>query len=400
VSVPEPERRAFLVSSSTYRSRSITDVDTVAASGRELARLLRESELWASVDHIEDPFDPREVMEPFTRATRAGRAEDTLLFYFTGHADNPRRHDYSPVLLALNGSEPEEDWSYLSLYDVYRTMRRSSAGNKVMILDCCNCGPAGALAGPSTTPSEFAPAGEPEPKLSIPDWFTAEENEHTYVLKAVGRASATPYAMAEGTAGYTAFSGALIGVLREGVAGAPSPLVIEDVFNAMKNRLKSLHAPAPELLPRNPSPVVLMKNHSEQAAPAAPLDPRENTLLAGTGPEALLLAWGKGHGLPGVRAESLEPYLAGFVPRAEADSVRRMVHRAHQDDVRHTFEPLISFVCESPRPGLVAQIVGALDRGDCGTCRRAAAAIHETMSRNLPLDKFDAYTRELSHGRR
>lgn len=367
MTLTEPERHAVVIGSAVYDDPGLKTYATVTNSATRLGRLFDASGLWQSCALVLDPSSAADVMLPIREAARRCTHGDTLLVCYIGHAINPPRARYSDILLALRTTEPDEYWSYLSLHHLYDMMRQSRATSKVLILDCCYCGQAEALAG----------AGQAA--LADPVWLSDEAN--TCVLKAVGRGSviqkADPYFEKDPTQPYTAFSGYLISVLENGIEGVRDPLQVRDVYNELRRVVPAsgLH-PEPELLIRNEPWIVLMENRHAEAIAGPPADPSQLARLHAATPEELADGWrGEAVTLSGLPRALIDDYVTDLLPRADAETVRRLVHHLHADIAAGELDTLLPLV-RVATPERVGGAVHALRGHGCGDCQAFAGQVH------------------------
>jgi Caspase domain len=200
----------------------------------------------------------------------AQEATDTFLVYFTGHGLHGRGPNGPELFLALPHTNPDlaPEFTALPFTAIRQLFAESSARIKVLILDCCY--------------SSLA-LGKP---LSGP--WPAEEA--LLAMRGVFMlASSGPYEpsfMLPG-ASFTAYTGALIGVLRDGIPGAGPLLRLADVASHLRGNLRQRGLPEPHHLGTgNASSVALVRNRPAcerttigspaTAAPARPRRPRRS----------------------------------------------------------------------------------------------------------------------------
>ncbi|MFG1915671.1 caspase domain-containing protein [Micromonospora sp. NPDC048898] len=256
--LPDPRRsRAVLIGTGTYRSAELADLPAVRNNVADLAVTLTDPARGAiSPDRctvVTDPADPRGVYRLLRDAAQS--AEDTLLVYFAGHGRTGTRNE---LYLGLADTDPDELRVSALPYDLIRDILvESPAANRIVILDCCFSGRA------------------------VQDMAGSDETilgqvgiEGTYVLTAT---SANAVALAPLGARHTAFTGALLDLLREGVPGGPPLLTFGAVYRQLLHAAASRGIPAPRqrgtgtvdqlALARNPA------NDGDPVAPVAPVAP-------------------------------------------------------------------------------------------------------------------------------
>jgi diguanylate cyclase (GGDEF)-like protein/PAS domain S-box-containing protein len=183
-----------------------------------------------------NPASVREVDEAIFRA--AEEASDTLLLYYAGHGLLDRK---GRLHLALPDSNTRSVHSTAFPYDWVRMgLSASSAQRCIVILDCCFSARAMGLQSSPSTVVELA------------------EAEGTYVFAA---AAENAFALAPPGEAYTAFTGALVGVLSDGIAEAPEFLDLDTVFMGLQSVLRRQGRPDPQCLGRNQiGRTVIVKN--------------------------------------------------------------------------------------------------------------------------------------------
>lgn len=226
--LPVPERsRALFIGVDTFEH-----LEDLPAVGRNLSTLVNlfAEEVWGlGAEHsvqLLNPSSLREVDEAVFRTAEA--ASDTLLVYYAGHGLLDRK---GQLYLAMPGSDERFVHSTALPYDWVRMgLAASSAQRCIVILDCCFSARAMGLQSSPSTMIELA------------------EAEGTYVIAA---AAENAVALAPPGEAYTAFTGALVSVLSDGVADASKLLDLNTVFTALKAILKRQGRPDPQSLERN-----------------------------------------------------------------------------------------------------------------------------------------------------
>ncbi|MBO3749260.1 caspase family protein [Streptosporangiaceae bacterium NEAU-GS5] len=239
IGVPDPAlSRAVLIGTSTYEFPGLNPLPTVAANLRDLAAALCSSDIWGlHPEHCEIVLNPStayEMIAPIARATE--KAKETLLVYYAGHG-LPTRHTGS-LQLALTGTEPERDHTAVPFDYIRAQLLTARARHCIVVLDCCL---AARAFGMNADDSAIALAGQAD--VRDPEGSTA-----TYVLAA---AAETRLAVAPPGETHTAFTGELLGILRDGISGAGTFLTPDAIFQELNVGLLAKGRPLPQCLSRN-----------------------------------------------------------------------------------------------------------------------------------------------------
>ena len=254
--MPLPDRlrsRAVLIGTSSYRDEYLPDLPAVTNNLTDLRAVFTHPDAGAfAAEHctlIENPTDERQVARSL--AEIAATADDVLLIYYAGHGViGAQQHE-----LYLGVATTDLEWpkfSALPFVWVRDALFDSRAKAKVLILDCCFSGRA------------------------IDDFMADKESlvlgqisvSGTYTLTAT---SANTPALAPSEASYsgtryTAFSGELLALLRDGVPGGPAELDLHLLYRQLQTRMSEKRWPKPRqcgtdnvhglALGRNPSYLV------------------------------------------------------------------------------------------------------------------------------------------------
>lgn len=217
---------ALVAGTGTHADGSwLPDIPAVAGTASAVGRALVER-CGLSPNRLRvltDPADPREFLRALTGT--AGRAEDLLLFYYIGHGLVSLGGE---LYLATHGTVDQdiglavEALSYATVREALAACRARSI---MVVLDCCFSGRAGGSFG-----------------TAVADAFELTYVRGSFLLSA---ASATEQALAPPGAPYTAFSGALLDLLREGDPAAPRYLTFEDVYRHLATVMPQRGLPAP-----------------------------------------------------------------------------------------------------------------------------------------------------------
>ncbi len=250
--LPDPQRsRVVLIGTSEYRDAKLPGLPQVGAGLKELARVLADpADGVVLPDHCQVIAD-EENLPLIGRTLRAAarQAEDLLLVYFAGHGlIGGKRHD---LYLALPDSE-WDDPEFNSLeYDKLRgAVLDSPAKTKVIILDCCFSGRAvtDTMAGSAQLLGEI-------------------EVDGSYVLTAAARDQVALVIKGEQ---YTAFTGRLLHLLREGVLGGPELLSIDDVYKELRAQMTAEGLSVPHKRGTATAGLLALARNSAFAAAALP----------------------------------------------------------------------------------------------------------------------------------
>ncbi|GAA2513717.1 hypothetical protein GCM10010201_06930 [Pilimelia columellifera subsp. columellifera] len=230
----DPEiSRAVLIGAARYDR--LPGLPAVAANLDGLAEVLRDPALWGLPDDncrlLLDPTSPRDVDIALSEAAAAVRSGGMLLVYYAGHGLIDI--DSRDLFLGLQDTVPTAVHATAVPYDwVSRNVRRSAAERRLVILDCCYAGRA-EMTGPQSRAIALAD------KARI---------DKSCLLVA---AAATETARAPIGARYTAFSGELIDLMREGLPAGPRLLDVKTIWETLRERLHARQLPQPEVRARN-----------------------------------------------------------------------------------------------------------------------------------------------------
>jgi hypothetical protein len=158
--------------------------------------------------------------------TAASEAEDLLLVYYAGHGLIwGRRHQ---LYLALPDTEWDEPTFSALEYDKLRSaVLNSQAAAKVIILDCC-------FSGRVVGDSMATPGAEIIDQVEI---------EGSYVLASAHRDEVALILPGES---HPAFTGRLLGLLRDGIIDGPEFLTIDELYRRLLLRMKADGLPEPQ----------------------------------------------------------------------------------------------------------------------------------------------------------
>ncbi|GAA0799800.1 caspase family protein [Spirilliplanes yamanashiensis] len=261
--------RAVLIGVSGYRR--MPPLPAVAANLRDLAGLLTDPDVGGLPAEncvvVPDPEDGTGLLVPVHEAARA--ATDLLVVYFAGHG---LLDESGELYLALPDGSRDRLPSAVRFAELRREVVRTAARcrAKLVVLDCCYSGRA--MAG------FMGATGRLADQAAV---------EGAYLMTATAE---TVAALAPVGARHTAFTGALIETLRDGVPGAPAVLDTETVFEAVESRLRARAQPLPQRRSRAAGHrIPVARNRAADAPPEdvpAPLADRPRRI----GPRALAAA--------------------------------------------------------------------------------------------------------------
>ncbi|CAM5742666.1 hypothetical protein SALBM311S_05568 [Streptomyces alboniger] len=224
-SLPDPSAsRAVLIGASTFTDEELNDLPAVREGVSTLYELLT-GPMWHLPERhctkVLDPETPTAVGDAIEDAADA--ATDTLFVYYSGHGilDSKGR-----LYLAVPGSRQDGNRSHLNAVPYHEWVRgpleKCSARRRIVILDCCYS--ARAMDDAQGT-----------------DLAGLAEIDGTFILTAAGR---TEYALSPPGEEYTAFTGALVRLLREGEESAPELLDLSTTAFHIRRRLQADNRPA------------------------------------------------------------------------------------------------------------------------------------------------------------
>ena len=198
-----------------------------------LAKILTDRELWGlAPEHCQVLQDPHTIDSVLAAIhTAASQATEALVVYLAGHGLVGSDSD---VLLALPAGDAGNRHLGVRYTDVRELILGCRARSKVVILDCCFSGRA--MEGFMSD----APAAE-----VIADQV---ETSGTFLMTAC---EGTRRARAPARARFTAFSGALVHTLRNGVPGGPPLLSMDTAFEQVRKDLMARNEPVPQRRSRN-----------------------------------------------------------------------------------------------------------------------------------------------------
>ncbi|MDX3851765.1 caspase, EACC1-associated type [Streptomyces sp. AK02-01A] len=229
--LPDPHRsRAVLIGVSDYAA--MPGLPSVRNNVDAVRHVLTGAASWnLPAEHcavVHNPRTTEELVDPVLEA--AEEATDTLLVYYAGHGvKGPNRGE---LRLTRSASRPGAPHTATHYDDIRDILLGSSASRRIIILDCCYAGSAlGTMADPGAEIAEDALI------------------EGTYLIAAAGE---TQKAMSEDGAGFTAFTGELVRLLRHGIPDTGKMVLdLDTVFTHLDRALRAKSLPRPHRRVRN-----------------------------------------------------------------------------------------------------------------------------------------------------
>ena len=211
---PDPRRSyAVLIGTSTFASAGLADLPTVAGNLTGLAGVLTDPALGAlPPGRCIVLADPASVgTADRTLRECAARAEDTLLIYWAGHGGpGPAGELFLSVADTGTGEPPAG--GALAISRLRDALLHSPAAHRILILDCCLSGRGGQVSAVTE-----ALAGQ-------------AAVEGAYVLVS---ASPSPFHFSPPGTMYTALTGTLIGIMRNGMPDGPEFLTFAAIYGQL-----------------------------------------------------------------------------------------------------------------------------------------------------------------------
>lgn len=264
MSLPDPGRsRVVLIGTSRYADDALPDLPVAGRSITDLAEVLTDPahglvpQMHCAV--LADEADIRRIGHHLRSAAR--QAEDLLLVYYIGHGlVGGKRHD---LYLALPDSEwAEPEFSSLEYDKLRSTVLDSPAATKVIVLDCC-------FSGRVVSDTMADPVSQVSEQVGV---------DGTYVLTSAQRDKVALILQGED---HTAFTGRLLRLLREGVAGGPEFLTIDDLYRRLLAMMKAEGLTLPQKRGTDTADLLAIARNRAYRAPTEP-QPPEHPVPAGT----------------------------------------------------------------------------------------------------------------------
>nr|WP_262379624.1 caspase family protein [Nonomuraea sp. PA05] len=204
--------------------------------------------------HVErcEIISPRYADKPTARVADLGDdARDMFLVYYCGHAE--RASDGELILTLADTTRKQLEYTGLRMSDLQRAIMTSRAQIRVLILDCCFSG----AALPSVLGNDDADA-----------IINAARIEGAFILTS---SAANKTSNAPPGEQYTAFTGVMIEVLREGIPEGPETISLNDLYTALDWKLRARNHPAPKRVNNGTaSEIALVRNNAFDPRAKAP----------------------------------------------------------------------------------------------------------------------------------
>lgn len=245
MSLPDPlTSRAVLIGTSEYTH--LNDLPAVANNLQALSKLLQRTDLWGLPEEhcvvVHNPASVQEMMDPLYQACTEAR--DTLIVYFAGHG---LLHSVeSDLYLTLTNSRQDRMYSAVAYDAVRNELRASLARRKIVILDCCYSGRALDL-------------------MSADDATDRVANSAQVAGTFLMTATAENKTALGGLDTYTAFTGELIHLIKEGIPDQDEFLQIDTIFGHARASLRDKGLPVPQKRESNfAAQIVLVRNRAHE----------------------------------------------------------------------------------------------------------------------------------------
>jgi putative AlgH/UPF0301 family transcriptional regulator len=227
--------QVVLIGASAYEH--LGELPAVARNVADLAAVFADEEHWglpADRCHIVlNNAHPADVGRVVRAASSEVGADGLLLIYYAGHGlIDP---DDGSLILALPDCEPEVPHEAGLPYEwIRRALLASTAPRRVVIIDCCYAGRASADMSGAITAADVV----------------ADRAEIDRTCLLVSASANRPAAAPEG-ATYTAFTGELLRVLRDGLPDGDPLLTMSAIWRQVRDTLAGSGFERPELRERN-----------------------------------------------------------------------------------------------------------------------------------------------------
>ena len=137
-------RSAFVWGSNGSAEYGSSQLKYAEDDARRVAKVLSAPRYNFTIFNPSSPGNPYEIKRELDNLAESCQEEDVFICYFSGHGELFR----GELKLVLNGTIPGNETTYLPVAWVKQARDICRANNKLIILDCCHAGAAGAKAGP------------------------------------------------------------------------------------------------------------------------------------------------------------------------------------------------------------------------------------------------------------
>lgn len=262
--LPDPERsRAVLIGVSDYADPGLPRLPTVWHNLIDLHTLLTSPAATGLPANthcapVFNPVEPVTVAKALSKA--ADEAADLLLVYYAGHGLLGSERD--ELYLAMSGTDPAHvGTTALRCADLRQAFRDSAARNRVLIVDCC-------FAGRAFGPTMAEPADVLRTALD-------DEIGGVYILTAT---EPNQTAVAPADQRHTAFTGALLDILRDGLPGAGELITLDLLYRHLRQLLRQRGMPAPRCVSeKTTAHLALARNAALAGQPSRPTNAARHT---------------------------------------------------------------------------------------------------------------------------
>ncbi|WP_367135526.1 MULTISPECIES: caspase, EACC1-associated type [Streptomyces] len=236
----------MLIGTAAYQS--LTAIPHSVGNVDVLCRILTNRELGGLAPHqvtsVLDPAASADIMQPLEAA--AAEAEDALLVYYSGHGMLDDLSD--DFLLSVTTSQKDKAWTSLRFPHLAEAVKQSRAATRIVILDCCFS--ARAFADLMADDSQVLKAQ-----------LTEKTGMYCLASSAETKTSKAPKGH-----DYSAFTGYLVHVLRNGIRGAGPALTMAEIGDEVCRLMRYTEYPIPVPCNRySAGGFVLVPNRSYEA---------------------------------------------------------------------------------------------------------------------------------------
>jgi putative transcriptional regulator len=232
--IADPRRsQVVLIGTSSYAM--LEGLPAVRANLTDLHATLTDRDVWGlppeNIRVIADESDPAGVFDQLCAAAKATGPDGLLLIYYAGHG----LIDDHDLVLGLPRTDPQFPSSRgLGYHRIRSATRLSRTSSRIVVLDCCYAGRAG---------REFLSAGDAA-RLIV----DRAETEDAFLLLAVGPNAAARSPLDRR---HTAFTGALLTILKQGTSTSNHVLTIKAVADEVKRHLRDSGEQLPQIRTTN-----------------------------------------------------------------------------------------------------------------------------------------------------